>query len=316
MTSPGTGATTRDAVGIYGKIPAQGDFVRVHASDPSAQALDLWVQESLDGLQRAGAEMPAEPVYFLHQGGGAGAPGLAGVMLRSRDRVGREYPLVVFARVDPALLATSFPLVPTGYSLFLRDAARLAADIDRADAALLAARARSLRAPSPADIAQAGGVCQHVLQRFAAGELFQRLFADAPPGRHYYAFKTALDACDATRARPPRVPITLDCPVASDVDLFAWLDLCRRRLLGAPVTPTCVWREGASPRALVSLGPAHGALLRYLVRPEDQATQLWPLVTSRPDAIELARQGVAAHHRQALDTGAAPLEALLSALSH
>ncbi len=314
MTSTGTGTANRDAVGVYGKIPAQGDFVRIHASDPAAQALDAWIQESLEALARAGSELPREPVYFMHQGAGAGP--LVGVLLRSADRVGRVYPLAVFARVDPSTLAGAYSGYPTAYSLFLQDAARLAGDLDRVDAALLAARARSLRLPSPAECAQAAAVCQHVLNTSPSGELFRRLFADAPPGAHYYAVKAVLDACDTTRARPPRVPITLDCPIASDVDLFAWLELCRRRLMGAPVLPTCVWREAGAPRLLVSLGPAQASLLRCLARVEDQASWLWPLLTSRADAIEAARLGAPPHHRQALEAPAAPLEVLLSTLAY
>jgi hypothetical protein len=51
------------------------------------------------------------------------------------------------------------------------------------------------------------------------------------------------------------------------------------------------------------------------VQPEAQATQLWPLVTARADAVEAARHGVAPHHRQALESPGAPLEALLSTLA-
>lgn len=312
--APSPGAA-RDAIGIYGKIPAQGDFVRINASDPAAQSLDLWVQESLDALQRAGAEIPPEPVYFFHQGTAPQGPSLVGVMHRSRDRVGRVYPVVVFARVDPAVLAASVALVPTAWSLFLQDAARLAYDLERADAALLAARARSLRIPSPNDLQSALQVGSQVLQRTPMGEVLQRLFVDASAGRHYYAVKTCLDACDATRSRPPRAPIVLDCPIASDVDQFAWIELCRRRLLGTPVLPTFVWVEGAAPRLLLSLGAATGAVLRFLARPEDASTQRWPLLTTRPDAIELARSGLAPHHRQAVEAGGAPLDAVLSALA-
>lgn len=308
-------ASPRDSVGIYGKIPAQGDFVRINASDPAAQALDVWVQESLEALQRAGAELPPEPVYFFHQGAAPAGPSLVGVMMRSHDRVGRVYPVVVFARVDAAVLAASVALVPTAWSLFLQDAARLSYDLERGDAALLAARARSLRVPSPGDLQQAMGVGAQVLQRTAAGEVLQRLFVDASTGRHYYAVKTCLDACDTTRSRPPRAPIVLDCPMVSDVDQFTWIELCRRRLLGAPVLPTFVWVEGAAPRLLLSLGPATGAVLRFLVRPDDPSTQRWPLLTARPDAIELARQGMTAHHRQAVESGGAPIEALLSVLA-
>lgn len=309
MTHP----ANRDVVGVYGKIPAQGDFVRINASDPAAQSLDGWIQESLDAVARSGAELPPEPVYFIHQGAGHGA--LIGVMLRSADRVGRVYPLTVFARVDPSTLGGAFSGFPTAYSLFLQDASRLAHELDRADAAHLAARARSLRVPSHAEVTQAAMVCQHVLNVTPAGELTRRLFSDAIPGSHVYAFKTVVDACDTTRARPPRVPITLDCPIASDVDLFAWLELCRRRLAGVALLPTCVWRELGASRLLISLGAAQGAMLRYLAQPEAQATQLWPLVTSRADAVEAAHHNLAPHHRQALESPAASLEALLSTLA-
>lgn len=308
-------ASPRDAVSIYGKIPAQGDFVRVHASDPAAQSLDVWIQECLEALARAGAELPAEPVYFFHQGLAPAGQALVGALLRSGDRVGRVYPLAVFARVDAPVITNGLSMVPTAWSLFLQDAARLSGDLDRVDAALLAARARSLRAPGPPELNQAMGVCNHVLHRFATGDVLMRLFATAPMGAHYYAFKTVIDACETTRTRPPRTPIVLDCPVTSDVDAFLWLELCRRRLVGAPVVPAFLWREGAAPRLLVSLGPASGSLMRFLVCPDDHATQLWPLMTTRPDAIELARQGIAPHHRQALDTGAMPLEALLATLA-
>ncbi len=303
-------------VGIYGKIPAQGDFVRVHASDPAAQSLDLWVQESLESLARAGAELPAEPVYFLHHGAAPHGPALVGALLRSSDRVGRAYPLCPFARIDAASLPRLLSVTPTAWSLFLRDAAALAPELPRTDAAQLASRARALRAPTAFEAQQAEAVCQHALARYPTGDVLARLFSGAPFGQHYYAFKTVLDACDTTRSRPPRHPIVLDCPVGSDVDQFVWLELCRRRLYGAGVTVTCAWLEGASPRMLVCLGAASGSLLRFVARPDDQSTQLWPLRTARPDAIELARQGLNAHQRQALDTGPAPLEALLSMLTH
>lgn len=308
-----THSANRDVVGVYGKIPAQGDFVRINASDPAAQSLDVWIQESLEALSRVGAEPPSEPVYFMHQGTGHGV--LIGVMLRSGDRVGRVYPLTVFARVDPSTLGGAFSGFPTAYSVFLQDAARLALDLDRVDASLLAVRARALRVPSPAEVAQAGMVCQHVLNVTPAGEIARRLFGETLPGSHVYAFKTVVDACDTTRARPPRVPITLDCPIASDVDLFTWLELCRRRLMGTGLLPTCVWREQGASRMLVSLGAAQGSMMRYLVQSDAQATQLWPLVTARPEAIEAALHNLAPHHRQALEAPAVPLETLLSTLA-
>ncbi len=56
----GSAAADRDALGVYGKIPAQGDFVRINASDQAAQALDVWVQEALETLNRMGAAFEVE----------------------------------------------------------------------------------------------------------------------------------------------------------------------------------------------------------------------------------------------------------------
>jgi type VI secretion system protein ImpM len=314
MSHPGA-ASERDTVGIYGKIPAQGDFVRVNASDGAAHALDQWVQESLEALQRGGVELPQEPVYFLYHGANAALPGVAGVLVPSRDSVGRQYPLIVFARVEPGFLATRFSGVPTGYDLFLHDAARMLESVERLDAPSIAARARALRVPSPHELAQVDVVCNHVLQTTAAGDVQWRLFGDPNGAKQYYAFKTAIEACDTTRTRPPRVPITLDCPVASDVDLFLWLEVARRRLYGSPVVPSFVWTEGASPRLLLTLGAATGTSLRFMAKPSDTANQLWPLVTTRADMIEQSRQTIAPHWKQALDTAQIPLEFLLSTLA-
>jgi type VI secretion system protein ImpM len=315
MTTAGTSLSST-TVSVYGKIPSQGDFVRINASDSVAQALDIWVQESLEALQRTASEFPTDPVYFVFNPPIQNAHTLIGVMLRSADSVGRVYPLVIFVRIDPAALGGAYSGFPTAYSRFLSDAARLHGELARTDATLLAQKVRSLRVPSQADITLAGTVCQHVLTTSLGSDLIVRLFSDASLGKQYYAFKTVLDACDTTRTRPPRVPIVLDCPIAGDIDLFVWLELCRRRLQNTPIRPGFIWRERGVGRLLVTLGYSHGSVVRLLVHPEEQPTQLWPLHTTRQDAIELARQGIAPHHRQCLDAPTIPFETLLATLAY
>lgn len=307
--------TSRESVGVYGKIPTQGDFVRINASDHAAQALDQWVQESLDAVQRAGAEFPSEPVFFLHHGPHPQLPATVGALVASQDSVGRTYPLIVFTRIDPTWLPNRFPAVPTGFGMFLLDAARILRDRSRADAALLSTWLRTLRVPGAQEFAQLDVVCRHVLDRGSVGQFQYRLFGDPRVGMQYYAFKTALDACDNTRARGARAGITLDCPLTSDMDLFVWLELARRRLYGSGLQPSFVWREGPSPRLLLGVGSAPGAMFRFLARPDDSANTLWPLTTTRADVIEQARQTMAPHHRQALETPDYPLEGLLAVLA-
>lgn len=305
----------RDAIGVYGKIPAQGDFVRINAADAAAQSLDQWVQESLDAMHRAGVELPATPTYFVHHRLDPSVPVTVGAMCASRDRVGRVYPMIVFVRVDPAWIGSRFPGVSVGYGLFLRGAARILEDLGRADAQLLAAWARQLRPPSAQELAAADAVCRQSLDGIASGSVHARLFGDPALGRRYHAFKTAVDACDTARAMTSRVPITLDCPLRADVDLFTWLELTRRRLYGTGLVPTVVWREDADPRAMISLGPAHPAMLKYLARPSEPASALWPVLTDRPEVVAQSAQALAPHHRQALDRYDLSLEVLLGVLS-
>ncbi|MBL8603497.1 MAG: type VI secretion system-associated protein TagF [Myxococcales bacterium] len=306
-----------ESVGIYGKLPTQGDFVRVNASDPAAQSLDLWVQESLEQLQRAGAELPREATFFCYQGPHPALPVLLGAMAPSRDSVGRVYPVLIFTRIDPQLAAARLSALHVGYGRFLLDAARMLGDLDRADGALLAAWSRNMRLPSPELLAQADRVCMHVLGQSLSGDLQARVFgADAMARWHYaYALKTVVDGCDSARARPSRLSITLDCPVGSDLDGFAWLEMIRRRLYGSQVRPSFVWREGAAPRLLVALGAATPTMLKQLARPADQAQNLWPLRAGRAEALEQAWAAMAPHHRQVLETPALPLEHLFAQMA-
>lgn len=309
----GSVAAERDALGVYGKIPAQGDFVRINASDDAAQALDLWVQEALETLGRMGVPFPTEPLYFLHHGGHPSLPATIGAMVASHDRVGRVYPMTVFARVDPAWLATRWSGAPLGYGLFLRDATRILRDLGRADAQLLTAWTRNLRLPSPQDLAQVDVVCMHALQTFSAAQVLPRMTGDPQAATCWYALKTAVDACDSARVRPGRPPIVLDGTLTGDLDLFAWLELLRRRLQGAFV-PTVLWTESAPARMLVCMGAPSGSVLRYLVNPDDAAAQHWPLWTRRPEAVAQARQSLSPAHQAAIAQWNSPLEALLSAL--
>ena len=104
-------------VGFYGKIPSQGDFVRVNAADPVCLAFDQWMAECLDTSQRAGVPLPQEPVNFLFRTAGAKNV-LVGAFSPSSDSVGRQYPMVVFALIDLPSIAVRYPAVSVLYGSF------------------------------------------------------------------------------------------------------------------------------------------------------------------------------------------------------
>lgn len=301
-------------VGLFGKIPAQGDFVRINNSDPAAQGFDPWCQEALAALTRSGGSLPADPVYFLYRTNSASNV-LVGAMVPSEDKVGRRFPLSIFALVDAGSLGPRFSGMPVAYSAFLEATTMLLADASTLSLAELGTRLAALPLPGPVEHQQADDICRRTLEGTSGRELLERLFIDLERGQQYYAFSTMVSACMQFRGQePPRASIVVDCPVAVDVDLFAWLELARR-LLQWRTPPAFVWTESEIPRLLLSLGSPPPNVLSFLVNPNSESQRLWPLVTQRPEAIHAAMAGMPPHQRSILDDPGARLEALIAALS-
>ena len=92
--------------GFFGKLPARGDFLRVGLPRSFTDPLDDWLQGALAASRarfddRWGAVWEAAPAWcFALPAGTLGPSSAIGVILPSRDRVGRRFPLV-FARLAP-----------------------------------------------------------------------------------------------------------------------------------------------------------------------------------------------------------------------
>lgn len=299
------------SVGAFGKIPSQGDFVRIQCGTAAAAALDRWLEEGVDLVRRADAQLPEAPAQFLFR-----APGvrevLLGVLAPSRDAVGRRFPLAIFGALDGAALAESFPILPTAFARFLGTAAQLVVTAASTPPSDPAAAVRALPVPSPQEISIADELLRKTLLAARGADFIGRLFASAPEGCRYYAFRTFLGACRQSGGNPNKGGPTLDCPVTCDVDRLTWLELARRLLGWRDTAPSLLWNE---TRLLMSLGPAPPALLSYHAKPDHDGASLWPLSTTRADAIEAARGALKPAHREAIDAADSNLEALVASLS-
>ncbi len=98
-------------VGLFGKLPARGDFVRVGLPGNFIEPWDAWLQRALLSARGQLGErwLPAwleAPIWrFSLPPGACGAGAALGLMMPSVDRVGRYFPLTlaaVFAVGDPA----------------------------------------------------------------------------------------------------------------------------------------------------------------------------------------------------------------------
>ncbi|HUO80222.1 MAG TPA: type VI secretion system-associated protein TagF [Steroidobacteraceae bacterium] len=101
-------------VGLYGKLPSHGDFLRRRVSDSFVGAWDAWLQQSVAASHAALGERWLDvyltsPVWrFAAAAGVLGHGPVAGVMTPSVDRVGRYFPLAVVSEGpwDPETIPT------------------------------------------------------------------------------------------------------------------------------------------------------------------------------------------------------------------
>lgn len=98
-------------VGLYGKLPTHGDFLRRRVADDFVAVWDDWLQQCIAQSRATLGESWLEtyltsPVWrFSLAPGACGAAAVAGVLAPSVDRVGRYFPLTI-VWAAPAQLST------------------------------------------------------------------------------------------------------------------------------------------------------------------------------------------------------------------
>jgi len=298
------------AVGFFGKIPAERDFVRVNAGTFLRAGLDRWFQEGIEQLQRERTHLPAEPAHFLLSPA-AGAPAFVGTLAPGEDALGRAFPVVVFAALDSHLVSGGFPLLPIWFASFCEASARLATAAHALAAAQLVAEIETL-ASEFRPVVQASDINTHLV-RSSCSDL--RTAVGGPPEAAAYALTTLIAACSQSRTpgSPARV-LVLDCPAPTDELRAFWLELVGRHLGATVQIPPFLWTRD-SGRLLVALGPAPSLMLAYLADPDHKGTRRWPLLTSSQTARTGAMEKLSPSQRQVLAAQDASLADVLLVFS-
>lgn len=291
---------TFSSAGAYGKIPTHAEFVRLQAAEGAARPFVPWLEEAVETARRAGSQGCSDPVRFLFRAADAPAA-LAGVLVESMDRVGRSFPLAIFAHVQGAQLAFSFPALPRAASEFFAAATALAREAFQLAAPELVTRVQDLPVPSDARLLASAAEARALAARESGRDAFVRLFGPDDPAQRFYALHCVRTACQSVSgSETPRAAIVLDCPARSEIDRWVWLELARRGL-GWAAPPSFFWRESSDPRLLVALGPTPTWLLGTVWRAGARDPRLWPLVTDQPEAVGAARRELGEEIAGALD---------------
>ncbi|ESZ14339.1 type VI secretion protein [Mesorhizobium sp. L48C026A00] len=86
--------------GFYGKMPATGDFVTRRLPGDFVRSWDRWLAQHIVPL--IGSETWPRTTALRFLAGPASFGASAGIILQSADRVGRQFPLSVVARLPDA----------------------------------------------------------------------------------------------------------------------------------------------------------------------------------------------------------------------
>ena len=94
-------------IGVFGKLPSHGDFLRRRASDAFVDAWDGWLRECLAASREALGErwldvyLTSPAWRFVLAAGTCGPCRLLALMVPSVDRVGRYFPFTLVANLPP-----------------------------------------------------------------------------------------------------------------------------------------------------------------------------------------------------------------------
>lgn len=245
------------AVCVYGKTVAHGDFVRIRANGEAGQRLQRFLLETVERLSLANASLPDEPICFV-VATARGARVAVGALRPSRDSVGRSFPLCVFAELDPSAFAGRVALLSVAASRFMARASELLDAGRSMDARTLEAHLASFEGPSASDVEAASRLCDEALAGAPARDFLERGFGDLGPAAAGSGIGALLGAARAARSGRS-TELLVDCPVAIDLDVFAWLEIAER-LVGGVAPVACAWTE-VTPRLQIALGPARSSLL-------------------------------------------------------
>jgi type VI secretion system ImpM family protein len=293
------------AAGLYGKIPAERDFVRINAGDFQQAALDQWFQEGVECLHTDRTRLPIEPTHFLLIAPSGDA--FVGGFMPGEDAVGRNFPLVISVRLEARSPVEALPLLPSIFGPFYEAATTVAEAARGLTAQDLAAQVdwlkETLKQSAPA----------LPLNELLAGSSFfeLRVAIGSLNEGGGYALHTLATACEQASTKPPETAkqtVVLECPTPTDGMRAFWLELIRRKLRPGTATPSVMWTPS---RLLVALGPAPAQMLAFLANPEHKSQRFWPLHTTSVAANEKAVQALSPAQSQLLGSGQASLADVL-----
>lgn len=262
-------------IGVFGKIPSYPEFISIGSRSKTGRSFERWMQMANDQLARAAVELSATPIGFCYRDEDAGSL-LIGVLVGSRDKVGRKFPLSVFCEFGVAkttavsLLAEAFRPALTQLSMLALTAVETTRD------SLKAAVSRVTR-PGATAIREGLEASEEALRTVTIEQVLSRIFVQET--ERAYGFSVLQKACQQSRRDGASRPTALDVTVTSDVELSFWLAAVESQLPNSQGPVAAFW-DVSNQRALLVPGAPDSMVLVSLASPHAQNPKLWRTETS------------------------------------
>ena len=287
---------------LFGKMPSQGDFLRVNMQGAVCAAFEAWLANA---VEQARGKLPTLPVRFMLTLGDA-QERVIGAWVPSVDAVGREFPLAAFHPLPSDLTDAPWSLLPAFYTEYLEAIEGRLMTLRTGDPALLLSAVTAVALPHASAVPAAWREGQVALTQETIGAFAAR----NTTGGDLDGFAYGIFTVQYARSQSAE-PLTLDLVADNEVDLFAWLEIAR--VLNVQDTaPSLLWSEG-DKRALLMLGAPATLALAFLLDPAHPSQRRWPLSTPRAQARQHAREALAPVVQKAFATDDS-LAGLLAAL--
>jgi type VI secretion system ImpM family protein len=305
-------------IALFGKIPATGDFVAVNAASGAVRAYDAWIRDGIDNVLAKGKPIPQYPIRFLFRDP-AGMAACVGVMVPSRDKVGRWFPISALALVDMPVATMRFSVLPAAYAPFLDSAAALLKERAHVcDVSTLAQEVGRLSLPGPAELAEAVKWGVQALEVTSGAALLQALFGPLEQGVYFHGFNMVRAACLPLRGSDARAAATvLECHASDDVQLVFWLRLVADLLQWRRAPATAFWHgsDSRDSRLIIPLGAPDASVVHFLADANLTAERLWPTRTTNATSIQRGRASLPRELARVLDPPAPTAAQILAAAS-
>ena len=292
----------RPASGGYlcGKHPSAGDFVRVATGSADAAFVLNWLsQVHASRLELPNAEGWAPVRYFIFLPRPTRT--FAGVIVPSRDSVGREFPLSLGGQFDIGHELPPLGTVPISFRRFFESAEYAATHAARSgvpDPRDLLARLPGVGKDA---ILAAAREERELLGSSTAHDFIRRGIGEG--GAEHVAF--ALHVINRARGdggrRVDAAERHLACPAGDEQTRIAWLHLLDLALDFTDTGVSLAWKDTPDARLIVGIGGSSAGLVRYALGEAEDSPDFWPLSTERAAALEAAERAMGAHVRRALD---------------